>query len=229
MLLGIACAGSPAQAIDTLGVESEPPPAPALNAWGLNIMLSDGGFGFGGFYRREFNDDLSGFVDFSISESKETRENERYDPYTLVSYVPGKLNRFIVMPLVAGVQYRLFRESIMDNFRPYLHAAAGPSMIFVAPFVDIGGPPGAVTVRQVEFFSSLGRGRPHYTASAFIGAGANFGSDKSNLFGMNFRYYFTHLFGEGLPSQYDERTGEVVGRKNSFGGFYLTLNVGVVF
>lgn len=202
---------------------------PRLNAWGLDILISNDGFGLGTFYRREFTQDLFGFVSFSISESKDGREVERYDPYTQVSFVPGKLNRFLVMPLMFGVQHRLFREDIMDTFRPYINAGAGPSLIFVSPFTEITQTATGIQIKQVDFFRSLGKGQPHYTASAFVGAGANFGTDKNNLFGVNFRYYFTYLFSDGLPSLYNERTGEVAGTKKDFGGFFITLNVGLAY
>ncbi len=213
---------------DSLDLNS-PLTEPRLNAWGLDILISNDGFGLGTFYRREFTQDLFGFASFSISESKDGREVERYDPYTQVSFVPGKLNRFLVMPLMFGVQHRLFREDIMDTFRPYINAGAGPSLIFVSPFTEITQTTTGIQIRQVDFFKSLGKGRPHYTASAFVGVGANFGSDKNNLFGVNFRYYFTYLFSDGLPSLYNERTGEVAGTKKDFGGFFITLNVGLSY
>ena len=98
------------------------------NAWGLDVLVSNDGFGLGTFYRREFTEDLFGFAMFSISESKDEREFEQYDYYYGVSYVPGKLQRFMVLPLTFGLQYRLFREDITDNFRPFVNAGAGPTM-----------------------------------------------------------------------------------------------------
>ncbi|HXG00790.1 MAG TPA: hypothetical protein VNL69_08380 [Bacteroidota bacterium] len=202
-----------------------------LNAWGLDVLVSNDGFGLGTFYRREFSEDLFGFVLLSVSEAKDEREVEQFDPYYYeYSFVPGKLQRFLVVPLMFGIQHRLFRESITDNFRPYINAGVGPSMIFAAPFVDIvRSPTGGLFATQIEFFKSLGRGRAHYTASAFIGVGANFGTEKANVLGVNFRYYFTYLFGDGLPSMYDTRTGQVAARKRDFGGFFITLNVGMAY
>ncbi|MEO8167998.1 MAG: hypothetical protein ABI623_07115, partial [bacterium] len=56
------------------------------NAWGMDVLISNDGFGLGTFYRREFSEDLSGFALFSISESKDEREFEQYDYYYGVSY-----------------------------------------------------------------------------------------------------------------------------------------------
>jgi hypothetical protein len=44
---------------------------------------------------------------------------------------------------------------------------------------------------------------------------------------VNFRYYFTYLLGDGLPSLYDTNTGLLAARKTEFGGFFITLNVGL--
>lgn len=200
------------------------------NAWGLDILISNDGFGLGTFYRREFSEDLFGFGMFSISESKDEREFEQFDYRYGVSYVPGKLQRFLVMPLTFGVQYRLFREDIADNFRPFVNAGAGPTMIFSAPFAEVTRTAtGTIQANQIEFFKSLGRGQAHYTASAFIGVGANFGSEKANVFGVNFRYYFTYLLGDGLPSLYNTTTGDLAATKREFGGFFITLNVGMAY
>jgi len=217
--------GQTPDAHETTGVQ-----APLLNVWGLDILVSGDGFGLGTFYRREFSEDLFGFASFSISESKDEREFEQSDPYYFTTYVPGKLNRFFVMPLTFGLQYRLFREDIMDTFRPFVNAGAGPAMIYVTPFTEITRfSDGSIESSQVEFFKSLGRGRPHYTASAFVGFGANFGSEKSSIFGVNFRYYFTYLFGNGLPSLYDPSNGDVIATKTSYGGFFITLNIGMAY
>jgi hypothetical protein len=201
---------------------------PSKGLWGMDILISNDGFGLGVFYRKEFTPDISGFASFSISEAKDEREVDQIDPFTGVSYVPGKLNRFMLLPLMIGAQYRLFREDIVETFRPYVNAGAGPAMIYVMPYIRLSrDPSGALVTDQVEFFSAIGHGRPRYTAGGFVGFGANFGSEKTNMFGINFRYYFLYLFSDGVPSLYDINSGTVIATKNSFGGFFITLNVGV--
>jgi hypothetical protein len=199
------------------------------NAWGLDVLISNDGFGLGTFYTREFTEDLYGFVTLSISEAKDDREVEFTDFFGN-SFVPGKLNRFLVIPLTFGIQRRLFREDIVDTFRPYVNAGIGPAMIYSAPFTEITElPSGGLTFKQIEFFESLGQGQAHYTFGGYIGVGANFGSDRSNLFGVNFRYYFTYLLGDGIPALYDTETGKPAKNQSSFGGFFITLNVGMVY
>ena len=58
------------------------------NAWGLDVLISNDGFGLGTFYRREFTQDLFGFVSLSISEAKDDREVEFTDFFGN-TFVPG--------------------------------------------------------------------------------------------------------------------------------------------
>lgn len=171
---------------------------------GLDILLSNGGIGMGTFYRREFTEDFSGYVDFSISESKDDDERQYFDYYGR-SYTVGKVNRFLVLPLYVGVQQRLFRDQILDNFRPYVNAAVGPTMLYVFP-------------ENEEYFTAIGKGRPEYTVGGYVGFGAYVGDEKSNLLGLNIRYYVIPY-----PPGIEGLKG--VPRKQ-FGGFFITINFG---
>ena len=186
-------------------------PEQRRNALGLDILVSNSGFGLGVFYRRQYTDDLYGFGTFSISEAKDDREVERFDIFGR-PFVQGKVNRFLLLPLIFGVQYRLFREDIADNFRPYLTAALGPTLVYSAP-------------DSLEFFNSLGHGQAHYTVGGYVGFGAFFGLEKSNLVGLNFRYYFVPLR-KGIKSL---QIGTEEIHKKEFGGFFITLNVGTMY
>jgi hypothetical protein len=173
-------------------------------AFGVDIMISTNGFGLGMFYRREYSDDFSGAIDFSISEARDEDEKDFTDiygrPITL-----GKVNRFLVLPLFVSVEKRMFRDDILDNFRPYIAAAVGPSMIYVFPYNE-------------EYFSALGKGRLRYTFGGYVGAGAYFGSERSSLLGLNIRYYFVPYF-SGLENLQGVN-------KTQFGGIYISLSFG---
>jgi len=200
------------------------------NIWSLTFLLSNDGFGLGTSYRRSVTPDLSWFLSFSVSESKDEREVEYYDYYYGISVTPGKLNRFLVLPLMGGVQFRLFRDDIVDTFRPYLTAGAGPTMVYMMPYVQLfQQTDGSYLSEQIDYFKAIGKGQPHYTVGGFVGFGANFGTERSNIFGVNFRYYFTYILGGGLPSLYNERTGAVAATKENFGGFVISLNVGMAY
>ena len=175
------------------------------NSLGVDIMVSTNGFGLGTFYRHEYSDELAAFVYLSISESKDDDEKEFVNTYTGQTFVPGKVNRFLMFPLFVGLQKRMFKDDILDNFRPYITAAAGPTMIYVFPYDE-------------EYFSALGRGKPHYTVGGYFGIGAHFGSERSSILGLNLRYFYIPYPG-GIESMQGVN-------KTQFGGFYISLSYG---
>lgn len=199
---------------------------PLRNAWGVDLLISNNGFGGGAFFRHEYTDELSGFISFAISDVKDDSEVEFFNQYTGQSFIPNKVNRMLLFPLVIGAQYRLFKDDIVDNFRPYISIGVGPSMVFVSPYSttrQIEGPDGArLTVTdQIEFFNSLKYGKAHYTLGGYIGAGAYFGLDKGTLSGISLRYYIVP-FSSGIESMNNVFI-------KTFGGFYITLNFGSLY
>lgn len=199
---------------------------PFRNAIGVDIMLSNNGFGAGAFLRHEFSDALSGFAQIAISDVKDEEEVEYFNQYTGQSYTPGKINRLLLLPVTIGVQYRLFKDDIVDNFRPYVTAGLGPSAIMVAPYsnpIKISDPVmGNFTYyEQIDFFKSLKKAQMKYALGGYIGAGAYFGLDKGTLTGVSLRYYY-------IPYRPGVESMEGV-RIKRFGGFYITLNFGSLY
>jgi hypothetical protein len=189
------------------------------DAWGVDILLSNNGFGLGGFYRHEYTRELYGTVTFGIAESKDDNEVEYYD-YWGQSFSPGKINRFLLLPLLFGVQYRLFADDITDTFRPYVNAGAGPTMVLVHPYRD------DITGEEIDYFRSLGLARPRYTLGGYVGMGAFFGADMGSLSGINIRYYFAPVDG-GIESLVNGAGRKL--KKTDFGGFFITINLGSAF
>lgn len=192
-------------------------------------MLSNNGFALGGFYRHEFSQDWSLMISLGISDVKDDAEVEQYTYWGGMT-VPFKKNRLLMVPLMAGVQYRLFRDDIIDNFRPYISAGAGPTMIFVAPYAkdNIFTLSNGTLYNQreeIEFFSSLKYGQAKYTVGGYVGAGAYFGIDRSTVSGLGFRYYYIP-FPSGIAVMEEQLKRGMVKR---FGGFYITLSVGSSF
>lgn len=178
------------------------------NSWGVDIMFGEGGFGFGTFLRKDLSENLTGFADISFSESTDEREIEYID-YFGRKFVIGKENRVLVLPINIGLQYRLFDEILTDNLRPYIGAGVGPTFVFTTPY-------------SLEFFESLGKAQTNIAAGGYIGFGANFGLNKKNLVGINIRYYFVHLFNDGVES--------LKGRfRKDLGSLFLTLNIGIMY
>ncbi len=179
------------------------------NAWGVDLLFGEGGFGLGTFYRYSFTETLTGFVDFSISESKDEREFERFDIFGRPLPVFGKKNRVFLLPLNAGIQKRLFYDDLTDNLRPYFTLGAGPVMVVTTPADE-------------EFFTSFERAQAKFGVGGYIGIGANFGLSTSNLLGINFRYSIAHLFDEGVENFYGTFLKNI-------GSFYFAINLGMMY
>jgi len=179
------------------------------NSLGLDIMIGEGGFGLGGFYRYEYSNEITGFVDISVSESKNEREIQRYNIWGYPLPIEGKVNRVFLLPLNFGIQYRMFYRTLTDNLRPYLNAGIGPSLIISTP-------------AQKEFFNSFGSAKAKFGLGGYIGIGANIGSNRSNLTGVNLRYYFHQLIGEGIEQyigDFKKRLSQVT----------LTITIGFMY
>jgi hypothetical protein len=179
------------------------------NALGIDLMIGEGGFGFGSFYRYSFSNTFTGFVDFSMSEFKHQKEIERFDIFGYPLPIFGKKNRVFILPLNFGGQYRLFYESLTDNLRPYVALGIGPTLIVTTP-------------AQEEFFKSFGKAKAQFGAGGYVGFGANFGLSSNNLTGINLRYYFIQLFNDGVEQYFDEY-------KKSLQQVSLTINIGIMY
>ncbi len=207
LLLIVPFVLSNAQKIGELAPE-RPPEIFPNNTWGVDIIFGEGGFGLGTFLRKSLAADLTGFIDFSISETKDEREVQYID-YFGNTFTPDKVNRSFQLPINLGLQYRLFSESLTENLRPYLTAGVGPTIIITTPY-------------DIEFFEAFGYAKTKYAVGGYVGIGANMGTSKSNLVGLNVRYYYTYVFGEGIENLTNNF------RKN-FGQFALTLTVGIMY
>ena len=195
------------QKIGELAPEKPPAEFPA-NAWGADLLFSDGGFGLGTFFRKSFSTKVTGFIDISFSESKNAREFEYFDYYGR-SIVVGKEHRVYLIPLNVGIQYRIFEKDLTDNLRPYFAAGIGPTLGVSTPYKD-------------EFFSSFSSAKYHLAVGGYIGFGADFGLSKSNLLGLNMRYYYAKFITEGV----EHLKSQV---KNEIGAFYITLSIGMMY
>jgi len=202
-----------AQKIGKIAPPSDPEVFPA-NAWGVDIMFCEGGFGFGTFFRYDFNPNFTGFADISFSESANEREIPEFNYYTGEIFVRNKVNRVFLVPVTFGVQQRLFYDALTENLRPYITAGLGPSMVITTPYAKDG--------QSVEFFKSFGDARSYLSLGGYIGFGANIGGSKSSLVGINIRYYVIRILDKEI---------ETIRNKfeKDFGGIYLSLNIGLLY
>ncbi|PID57471.1 MAG: hypothetical protein CR986_09020 [Ignavibacteriae bacterium] len=179
------------------------------NSLGVNLIIGESGFGLGGFYNYKLVNKLTGFIDLSITESKDTREIQRYNYFGQLIVVSEKKNRIFPIPLNFGLQYRIFSESLTDNLRPYISASIGPTMFITTPAAK-------------EFFSAFADTKLYWGLSGYVGFGANFGLTSDNLTGICIRYYYHQLFNDGLEQNYNEY-------KKNIQSIALTINIGVMY
>ena len=171
------------------------------NTWGVSAFFSDYGFGGGAYYSRLISPNWTGVVSLNIGTAKGPKE------FGLETEV--KINRIFVTPLIASLQYRLLRDLLTDNFRPYVTAGAGPVLVMTTPAYQ-------------EFFSAFGSASSKIVPGGFVGVGANFGLDKKSTFGANLRYYIIPYPAPGIES-----TAGVL--LTNFNGLFLTVNYGFNF
>jgi hypothetical protein len=174
--------------------------------WGFNILFSGNGFGAGFFYQRLYTPTISGFIDLGISGARNTDELEYLDPYTGRPFVPGKVNRLYMFPLMAGIQYRLFAGTLSESLRPFVNIGAGPALIMAAPYPE-------------AFFGSVSSATLYGRFGGFAGIGAAIGAMNRTSLSVNLRYYYIPFGGNGLESIKDLPITD-------FGGLFLTLSVG---
>jgi hypothetical protein len=171
------------------------------NSWGFSAFFSDYGFGGGAYLAHQLGSSITGMLSLDLGTAKGPKE------FGLLTEV--KINRIFVVPVILSAQYRLFREFLSDNFRPYVTAGAGPVFVITTPAYQ-------------EFFSSFGSAQAKLVPGGFLGVGANFGVDKKSTFGANLRYYIIPYPAPGIES-----TAGVF--LTNFNGLFLTVNYGFNF
>lgn len=174
-----------------------------VNSWSLNLLFSNNGFGLGATIFKQFNTDLSGFSSIFFSGAKDDREFDVTDIYGN-TYTPFKVNRLFMIPVNLGLQYRMFRDEVTDDLRPFINGGLTPAMIIYTPY-------------DLAFLSSFGKARAKYTLGGFIGIGMDYLPSKHTGLSLNVRYYYIHLFGQGIQSLQDKPL-------NNFGGLYFVFS-----
>ncbi|MBU3699785.1 MAG: hypothetical protein FGM33_07225 [Candidatus Kapabacteria bacterium] len=195
--------------------------AVAYNHAGGNILLSSSGWAFGGFYGFELGSGITLGLDAFITGRRNTDEFDNALLNGVIPVVAEKVNRLFMIPVTLSLQYRLFRESLQETFRPYVALGATAGNIIRTPYIDEGdfyNPP-----RYFEFFESFGYAETYFRPGIMIGGGAVFGPvGKGNQVGVSVRYYTIPFGGDGLESI----RGKPI---TDFGGLIISLSIGAAW
>ena len=170
------------------------------NLWGFSASFSDYGFGGGFFLGHSFGQDVTAELSAEIGTAQGSRE---FDLITV-----NKINRVFVVPIMASMQYRLFREGLSENLRPYLTAGAGPVIAMTTPYAE-------------DFFTAFADEQSKVVPGGYIGLGAKFGTDPRSTFGASLRYFIIPYPG-GIQSTTSESLPDL-------SGLFLTVSFGMNF
>ena len=175
---------------------------PSINPYGTGlgaqVMLTNSGFWLGGYYQRTLTATTSFLAEFSLGAGKDGREAAFFDGFGRKD-IPNKANYLLIVPFQFGIHQRLFKESIEDNFRPFLQFTAGPTIGWESPYFDDKNGNGSFDEgeRTYDSFTSLPRGHLSPAVSGMIGFGAQFGRSKKFTQAVRIGYTFIYFF-EGI-------------------------------
>jgi hypothetical protein len=135
VLLGAAAAGAQA------GEELAPfPPDTTAHLYGtsaaLALLLTEDGLGAGGAGRTALTPDLSFVFETALGAGRDEREQRFFVGFFGETVTPLKRNYAVLVPLHVGLERRLFRRQVEDNFRPFVALTAGPTIALQWPYFD---------------------------------------------------------------------------------------------
>ncbi len=161
---------------------------------GLEVVVTNSGFGLGGYYSRAMDAQNSFLAELNIGTEKSEREVKFLGLNQ--SFIPDKANYFIRMPIQIGVQRRLWSNYIEDNFRPFLQVTAGPTLGWVYPYFDDDNGNGSFDSgeRRYDGFGSIFKGDFRMGFGGTFGIGANFGENSRLAQGVRIAYSFNYFF-----------------------------------
>ncbi len=199
-------------------LDDETNKAVAYNNGGLSLLFSSSGWALGGYYGVEIGTGVTLSFDAFITGRRNTDEFENALLDGTIPVVADKVNRLMMIPFTVSVQYRLFRESLQETFRPFLTVGGVAATIIRTPYInyDNYGYP----LKFYEFFESFGHATTYVRPGAMLGFGAVFGPvGKGSQVGVNLRYYTIPFGDQGLESM---RFSPIT----DFGGLIISMTIG---
>ncbi len=205
----------PVQAQEAYGVQPDSMDAPADTldvprygtGAGVSILLTNSGFGLGGYAYKGVGPRTSLVAEFSLGGVRDERETKFFG-YGGPS-IQNKAHYLMVVPVRLGLFHRLFRDTIEDNFRPYVHFSGGPTLGWVSPYfgdcnnngrfdreADCDGDgtlaPGEGE-REYDVFSAFPRGHARLGVGGQVALGAYFGYSTRATQGVQIAYRFDYF------------------------------------
>ena len=192
---------------------------------GFEVVVTNSGFGLGGYYSLAIDDRNSFFAELNIGSEKSEREVKFFGFGQ--SFIPDKANYFVRMPIHMGLQRRLWNDYIEDNFRPYLQVTGGPTLGWVYPYFDDENGNGTYDNEEKRYdgIGSILKGDFRFGLGGTIGIGANFGESGRLTQGVRIAYSFNYFFDTIQLLEIDERFTPA----NFFGTPAISITFGRLF
>jgi len=162
------------------------------------VHLTEYGFGVGGLYRARLSADYSFLVEARLGAGKDEREQAFFVGLFGETVVPFKRNYVLLLPLHVGVERRLFREAIEDNFRPYVQATAGPTFAYQWPYFrdEDGSGTREEGEERLSPWAGLGDGEGRVGVGGTLAVGAWLGRGRQSAQGVRFGFSGSYFFRE---------------------------------
>ena len=159
---------------------------------GGQVALTNSGFGLGGFLSRSISTDWLLRLEASIGAVKDEREVAFFDRFGRRD-VPNKANYLVELPLIVGVERRVFASRIEANFRPFIAASGGPTIGWLYPYFEDRNENGRLDDDEPthDVLSGLPGGSIRTAITLCFSFGARFGSPNHPGYGVRFGYRFT--------------------------------------
>ncbi|NND72137.1 MAG: hypothetical protein HKN43_11225 [Rhodothermales bacterium] len=177
---------------------------------GLEFVLTNSGFGIGGFFQDSLSTRFNFIGEIRIAAGKDEREVAFFDRFGRRT-IPGKANYLLIVPLSFGTQYRIFSERIENSFRPFIQFSGGPTFGWEYPYFEdcngngvfeleadcngngtIDGPDEGE--RRLSSFDALPEGQLRTGVGASLGLGAHFGYGTKGVLGLKIDYTIAYFF-----------------------------------
>ena len=168
---------------------------PYGSGFGAQVLLTNSGFGLGGYFQTALTPGTSFAAELSLGAGKDEREVSFFDRFGRKD-IPDKANYLLIIPAQIGLQQRLFQDTIEENFRPFLQFMAGPTLGWEYPYFkdENGNQLFDEGEKTFDSFSALPRGHARFGVGGSVAFGAHFGVSRKVTQGVRFGYTFTHFF-----------------------------------
>jgi len=172
-------------------------PVDPKSGLGGQILLTNSGFGLGGYLSRVVGRDWTFVFELALGSTKDEREVAFFDRFGRRD-LPDKANYLLTIPVQLGLERRLFRSKIEDNFRPFVHFSAGPTVGWKYPYFNDDNGNGTLDEgeKTYDVISSLPKGSVELGFGGTVALGAYFGGTRGVTQSVRIGYTFTHYLHE---------------------------------